>query len=97
MKIPYVLRLAVVRADSASRQRDSGDTRQRDSVQTRPGALSAAGISDGLGLGYNARAALITRGLAEITRLGLKLGGRKPNRCPGEARAACAEATKFGK
>ena len=36
----------------------------------------ATGISDGLGLGYNARAALITRGLAEITRLGLKLGGR---------------------
>lgn len=36
----------------------------------------AAGISDGLGLGYNARAALMTRGLAEITRLGLKLGGR---------------------
>ncbi|MEK7876616.1 MAG: NAD(P)H-dependent glycerol-3-phosphate dehydrogenase [Pseudomonadota bacterium] len=36
----------------------------------------AAGISDGLGLGYNARAALITRGLAEITRLGLELGGR---------------------
>ena len=36
----------------------------------------ASGISDGLGLGYNARAALITRGLAEITRLGLKLGGR---------------------
>ena len=36
----------------------------------------AAGISDGLKLGYNARAALITRGLAEITRLGLKLGGR---------------------
>ena len=36
----------------------------------------AAGISDGLGLGANARAALITRGLDEITRLGLKLGGR---------------------
>ncbi|MDN5836214.1 MAG: NAD(P)-dependent glycerol-3-phosphate dehydrogenase [Nitrosospira sp.] len=36
----------------------------------------AAGISDGLGFGHNARAALITRGLAEITRLGLKLGGR---------------------
>jgi glycerol-3-phosphate dehydrogenase (NAD(P)+) len=36
----------------------------------------AAGISDGMGLGYNARAALIARGLAEITRLGLKLGGR---------------------
>jgi len=35
----------------------------------------AAGISDGLGFGFNARAALITRGLAEMTRLGLKLGG----------------------
>jgi glycerol-3-phosphate dehydrogenase (NAD(P)+) len=36
----------------------------------------AAGISDGLGFGFNARAALLTRGLAELTRLGLKLGGR---------------------
>lgn len=36
----------------------------------------AAGICDGMGFGYNARAALLTRGLAEITRLGLKLGGR---------------------
>jgi glycerol-3-phosphate dehydrogenase (NAD(P)+) len=36
----------------------------------------AAGISDGLGLGMNARAALITRGLAELTRLGVALGGR---------------------
>lgn len=35
----------------------------------------AAGIADGLGFGANARAALITRGLAEITRLGLALGG----------------------
>ncbi len=34
----------------------------------------AAGISDGLGLGYNARAALITRGLAEIARLGVAMG-----------------------
>ena len=32
------------------------------------------GVSDGLGLGSNARAALITRGLAEITRLGVALG-----------------------
>jgi glycerol-3-phosphate dehydrogenase (NAD(P)+) len=37
----------------------------------------AAGISDGMGFGHNARAALITRGLAEITRLGLTLGGRQ--------------------
>lgn len=36
----------------------------------------ATGIADGMGLGLNARAALITRGLAEITRLGLALGGR---------------------
>ncbi|HVT39993.1 MAG TPA: NAD(P)H-dependent glycerol-3-phosphate dehydrogenase [Gemmatimonadaceae bacterium] len=36
----------------------------------------ATGISDGLNLGYNARAALITRGLAEIMRLGVKLGAR---------------------
>ena len=35
----------------------------------------AAGVADGLGFGYNTRAALITRGLAEMTRLGLKLGG----------------------
>ncbi|MBS0423510.1 MAG: NAD(P)-dependent glycerol-3-phosphate dehydrogenase [Proteobacteria bacterium] len=35
----------------------------------------AAGISDGIGFGHNARAALITRGLFEITRLGLGLGG----------------------
>ncbi len=34
----------------------------------------AVGISDGLGMGLNARAALITRGLAEISRLGLHLG-----------------------
>ena len=35
----------------------------------------ATGIIDGMGLGLNARAALITRGLAEITRLGVALGG----------------------
>jgi glycerol-3-phosphate dehydrogenase (NAD(P)+) len=34
----------------------------------------AAGISDGLGFGFNARAALITRGLAEIARLGVAMG-----------------------
>lgn len=36
----------------------------------------AAGISDGLGFGLNARAALVTRGLAETSRLGLALGAR---------------------
>ncbi len=37
----------------------------------------ASGISDGLGLGSNARAALITRGLAEIIRLGVRLGAEE--------------------
>jgi glycerol-3-phosphate dehydrogenase (NAD(P)+) len=37
----------------------------------------ASGICDGLGLGHNARAALITRGLAEITRLGESMGADK--------------------
>lgn len=36
----------------------------------------AAGISDGLGFGSNTRAALITRGLAEMTRLGLAMGAK---------------------
>ncbi|QWF71026.1 NAD(P)-dependent glycerol-3-phosphate dehydrogenase [Methylomonas paludis] len=37
----------------------------------------AAGIADGLGFGANTRAALITRGLSEIMRIGHKLGGRQ--------------------
>jgi len=37
----------------------------------------AAGIADGLGFGANARAALITRGLAEMARLGLAVGGQR--------------------
>jgi glycerol-3-phosphate dehydrogenase (NAD(P)+) len=36
----------------------------------------AAGVSEGLGLGFNPRAALITRALAEMTRLGVALGAR---------------------
>jgi glycerol-3-phosphate dehydrogenase (NAD(P)+) len=36
----------------------------------------AAGMSDGLGFGDNTRATLITRALAELTRLGVRLGGR---------------------
>jgi len=37
----------------------------------------AAGIADGLGFGANTRAALITRGLNEIIRLGIELGGKQ--------------------
>jgi glycerol-3-phosphate dehydrogenase (NAD(P)+) len=37
----------------------------------------AAGVADGLGLGTNAVAALVTRGLAEITRLAVACGGRR--------------------
>lgn len=38
----------------------------------------AAGLSDGLGFGHNARAGLITRGLAEMSRLGVALGAQAP-------------------
>ncbi len=37
----------------------------------------AAGIADGMGLGHNARAALVTRGLSELVRLGEALGARR--------------------
>ena len=38
-----------------------------------------AGISDGMGFGANARTALITRGIAEITRLGVSMGAKYAN------------------
>ncbi|RKY43154.1 MAG: glycerol-3-phosphate dehydrogenase [Candidatus Makaraimicrobium thalassicum] len=37
----------------------------------------AAGVSDGLGFGTNSKAAILTRGLAEITRLGVKMGSER--------------------
>jgi glycerol-3-phosphate dehydrogenase (NAD(P)+) len=37
----------------------------------------AAGVADGVGLGYNSAAALMTRGIAEITRLAVACGGRR--------------------
>jgi glycerol-3-phosphate dehydrogenase (NAD(P)+) len=37
----------------------------------------AAGVTEGLGLGHNALAALMTRGLAEVSRLAFALGGRR--------------------
>ena len=39
---------------------------------------TAAGVCDGLGLGINAKAALLTRGLAEMTRIGVYMGGKRP-------------------
>ena len=45
-------------------------------VLSGPSHAEEAGVIDGLGLGDNAKAALITRGISEIGRLGMKLGGR---------------------
>lgn len=41
----------------------------------------AAGMVDGLGFGDNTKAALMTRGIAEITRLGVSMGGKKETLC----------------
>ena len=41
----------------------------------------AAGIADGLGYGDNTKAALITRGIAEISRLGMAMGGKYETFC----------------
>ena len=71
------------RAARVPRGRTSGSTAATDVVGVEiGGALKniiaiAAGVVEGLGLGHNALAALITRGLAEITRLACAAGGRR--------------------
>lgn len=84
--LPTAIVAASADADAALRTQKAMSTSafrvytQRDVVGVElGGALKnvmavATGISDGLALGFNARAALITRGLAEMTRLGVKLG-----------------------
>ena len=71
------------RAGTSSAARTSGSYGSDDVVGVEiGGALKnviaiAAGVVEGLGLGHNALAALITRGLAEITRLACAAGGRR--------------------
>ncbi len=86
-KLPAAVSAASASSVSASRVQQAFST-DRFRVYTNTdtvgvelgGALKnviaiASGICDGLKLGNNARAALITRGLAEITRLGVRMGG----------------------
>ena len=85
---PTALTLASVDADFArvtARELHGGSLRVYSSMDVVgvevAGAVKnvmaiATGICDGLNLGLNARAALMTRGLAEIARLGVALGGR---------------------
>jgi glycerol-3-phosphate dehydrogenase (NAD(P)+) len=83
--------LAVASTDSSAAERVQAEFRGRflrlyatsDVVGVEiGGALKnviaiAAGVAEGLGLGHNAQAALITRGLAEISRLAVAAGGRR--------------------
>jgi glycerol-3-phosphate dehydrogenase (NAD(P)+) len=87
--LPTALTLA---ASDAALSRDAAALLRADTLRVYPtddlpgvetgGAIKnvlaiAAGASDGLGFGHNARAALITRGLAETGRLSAALGGRR--------------------
>ena len=86
--LPTAVTIAAAQAGTAARFADlfHGDTFRIYTHDDMAGAevggavknvmAIAAGISDGLGFGANARAALITRGLAEIIRLGTAMGGR---------------------
>jgi glycerol-3-phosphate dehydrogenase (NAD(P)+) len=87
--LPTAMTIASTDQDYAQRlaQRISSDTfrayTSNDVVGVEVGGATknvyaiGAGICDGLGFGANTRIALIARGLAEMTRLGLALGGRK--------------------
>jgi glycerol-3-phosphate dehydrogenase (NAD(P)+) len=74
----YARRLAVAISTDSFRAYLSGDV-----IGVEVGGATkniyaiGAGLSDGLGFGANTRIALLTRGLAEMTRLGEKLGARK--------------------
>jgi len=85
-KIPTAITAAAHRPDVAEQVQATFDTpyfriyTSRDVIGAQLGGAVknvmaiAAGISDGLGLGLNTRAALITRGITEIQRLGIRLG-----------------------
>jgi glycerol-3-phosphate dehydrogenase (NAD(P)+) len=87
--LPSAMTIASTHADYARRLAESISTdvfrayTSTDVVGVEVGGATknvfaiGAGISDGLGFGANTRIALITRGLAEMTRLGLALGGRQ--------------------
>jgi glycerol-3-phosphate dehydrogenase (NAD(P)+) len=87
--LPTAMTIASTDADYAQRlaERISSDTfrayTSNDVVGVEVGGATknvyaiGAGICDGLGFGANTRIALIARALAEMTRLGLALGGRK--------------------
>ena len=70
--------LAVALSDDSFRAYTSGDIVGVEVGAAVKNVLAiGAGMSDGLGFGANARVALITRGLVEMTRLGVALGARQ--------------------
>ncbi|HUE96002.1 MAG TPA: NAD(P)H-dependent glycerol-3-phosphate dehydrogenase [Longimicrobiaceae bacterium] len=70
-------RLQEILSNAALRLYTSGDVAGVELGGTCKNVIAiAAGIVDGLGFGHNTQAALITRGLHEMTRLGLALGGQ---------------------
>ncbi|HQN20562.1 MAG TPA: NAD(P)H-dependent glycerol-3-phosphate dehydrogenase, partial [Syntrophobacteraceae bacterium] len=73
--LDLAVRVHQIFSTSAFRVYTSSDTRGVELAGALKNIIAiAAGISDGLGFGHNTRAALITRGLAEMSRLGVKMG-----------------------